>query len=77
MISNDTKATSFAIASIKRYVRVVTLSTQDNAKPLQQSKLSFKRTFNWNKYQSKITIQGPNTYLDDLTDPNFQGVNIL
>ena len=77
VISNDTKATPFAIPGIERYVRVVTLSTQDNAKLLQQLKLSFKRTFNWDKYQSKITIQGPNTYLDDLIDPNFQGVNIL
>ena len=49
------------------------LSTQDNAKLLQQLKLGFKRTINWNKYQSKVSIQAPNSYLDHLIDPSFQG----
>ena len=31
---NDTKATTFAITNTKPYLSVVTLSTQDNAKPL-------------------------------------------
>ena len=30
---------------------------------------------NWNKYQSKVTIQKPNPYLGYLIDPIFQGVN--
>ena len=30
---------------------------------------------NWNKYQSKVTIQEPNPYLGYLIDPSFQGVN--
>ena len=34
--SNDTKATSFVITDTKLYDSVVTLSTQDNAKLLQQ-----------------------------------------
>ena len=50
MLSNDTKATTFAITDTKRYVLLVTLSTQDNAKLLQQLKSGFKRTINWNKY---------------------------
>ena len=54
---------------------VVTLSTQDNAKLLQQSKSGFKKTINWNKYLSKVSIQAPNSYLDYLIDPSFQGVN--
>ena len=37
----------------------------------------FEITINWNKYQSKFTIQAPNSYLDYLIDPIFQGVNIL
>ena len=41
----------------KLYVPVVTLSTQDNANILQQLKSGFKRTINWNKYQS-----APKTY---------------
>ena len=30
----------------------------------------FKRTINWNKYQSKVTVQEQNRYLDYLIDPN-------
>ena len=53
VLSNDTKATTFAITDTKLYVPVVTLSTQDNAKLLEQLKSSFKRTINWNKYEPK------------------------
>ena len=38
VLSNDTKATAFAIADTKRCVPVVTLSTQDDAKLLKQLK---------------------------------------
>ena len=48
------------------------ISTQDNAKLLQQLKSGFKRKIDWNKGQSKITIQAQNWYLDYLIDP---GVN--
>ena len=37
---------TFAITETKLYVAAVTLSTQDNAKLLQQLKLGFKRTVN-------------------------------
>ena len=47
-----TGAGRFEITDTKLYVSVVTLSTQDNAKLLQQIKSGFKRTINWNKYQS-------------------------
>ena len=57
------------------YVQVVTLSTQDNRKLLEQLKLSFKRTINWNKHQSKISTERPIRYLDHLIDPSFQGVS--
>ena len=69
------QAATFAITDTKLYVPVVTLSTKDNANLLQQLKSDFKRTINWNKYQSKVTIQPSNPYLDDLTDSSFQGVN--
>ena len=43
---------------------------------MQQIKSGFKRTINWNKYQSKITTQNAsNQYLDFLIDLSFQGVN--
>ena len=70
------QATTFAITDTKRYVPVVTLSTEDNAKLLQQLKSGFKRTINWNKYHSKIEpLNNPNPYLDFLINPSFQGVN--
>ena len=51
VLSNDAKATTFAITDTKPYVPVETLSTQDNAKLLQQLKSGIKRTIIWNKYQ--------------------------
>ena len=48
----------------KFYVPVVTLSTPDNAKLLEQLKSDFERVINWNKYQSKLTPQAQNRYLD-------------
>ena len=47
-----TGAGRFQITDTKLYVPVVILSTQDNAKLLQQLKSGFKRTINQNKYQS-------------------------
>ena len=73
MLSND----KFMITDMKLYVPIVTLSTQDNAKLLQQLKSGFKKTINWNKYQSIVTIQALNPYLDYLNNPSFQGVNRL
>ena len=48
---------TFTITDTKLYVPVVALSTQDNAKLLQRLKSGFKRTINWSKYQSKVTVQ--------------------
>ena len=50
VFSNDTKAKTFAITDTKIYVPVVTLSTLDNGKLLQQLKSDFERTINWNNY---------------------------
>ena len=77
VISSAAGATKFKIADTKIYVPVVTLSTQDNAKLLQQLKSSLKRTINWSKYQQKVSLERQNQYLDFLIDPSFQGVNIL
>ena len=52
-ISSATGETKFKITETKLYVLVVTLSTQDNAKLLQQLKFGFKRTINLNKYKNK------------------------
>ena len=47
---------TFAITDTRLYIPIVTLTTNDNTKPLQPLKSSFERTINWNKYQSKVTI---------------------
>ena len=77
VISSATGEAKFKITDTKLYVPVVTLSTQDNAKLLQQLKSGFKRTINWNKYQIKVSTEKQNQYLDFLIDPSFQGVNRL
>ena len=59
----------FTMTDSKLYVPVVTLSTQDNAKILQQLKSDFKRAINWNKYQLKV--QERNQYLDCFIDRSF------
>ena len=41
---------TLTITDAKLYVPVITLSTQDNGKLLQQLKSGFKRISNWNKY---------------------------
>ena len=74
-ISSATEETKFAITDRKCFAPVVTSSPQDNAKLLQKLKSSFKRTINWNKYQSKAKIQIRKQCLDYLIDPSFQGVN--
>ena len=67
----------FTITEAKLYVPVVTLSTQDNAKLLQQLKLGFKRIINWNKYLSKPELLTQNPNLNHLVEPRFQGINRL
>ena len=74
VLSNDTKTTTFTVTDTKLYVPVVTLSTQDNAKLLQQLKSGFKGTVKRNNYQSKMSMQKPSPYLDYLIDPSFEGV---
>ena len=49
IITNSTGAGRFAITDTKLYIPVVTLSTLDNAKLLQQLKSGFERKINWNK----------------------------
>ena len=72
------QSATFAVTDKKRYVPIVTLSTEDNVKLLQRLKSGFKKAINWNKYQSKVTTQAQNQYLIDyLIDPTFQGVNRL
>ena len=74
VITNSTDAGKFEITNTRFYVPVVTLSTQDNAKLLQQLKTGFKRKINWNKYESDIKTYAQNRYLNHLINPSFQWV---
>ena len=51
IISEGNRVTTSAITDTKFYVPVVTLSTQNKEKLLQQLKSEFKPTINWNKYK--------------------------
>ena len=72
VISSATEATKFKLTDTKLYVLVVTLSTQDNAKLLQQLKLRFKRTSNWNKYQIKVSTERQNQGVNRLFVLSFE-----
>ena len=75
VITNSTGEGKFAITETKLYVPVLTLSTKDNVKLLQQLKSDFKRIINWNKYESSVKTFAQNRYLNDLINIIFQGVN--
>ena len=68
VIPSATGKTKFAQTDTKLYVPAVTLSTEDNRKLLKQLQCGFKRTINLNNYQSKLTEQAQNRYLDQLID---------
>ena len=62
VITNSEGEEKFAITETKLYVPVVTLSSQDNAKLLQQLESGFKRKANWNKYESSVKTFAKNRY---------------
>ena len=75
VITESNGAGTFAITVTK--LAVVTLSTQENTKFLQQLKSGFTRVINWNKYLSKPELLAQNPNLNHLVEPSFQGVNRL
>ena len=77
LIANSTGAGTFELTDTTLYVPVVTLSTRDNSKLLQQLKSGFKRVITWNKYLSKPELLRQNPNLNHLVEPSFQGVNRL
>lgn len=76
VICEADRVIAFVITDTELYIPVVTFSTRDNAKWLQKLKSRFKRTISWNKYQSEVTTQVQNQYLEYSIDQGFQGVNI-
>ena len=77
VITNSIGEGKFAITETKLYVPVVTLSTQDNAKLLQQLKSGFKGITNCNKYESEPKTYSQNRYLNHLINPSFQTFCII
>ena len=74
--TSPTNAT-FQITDTKLYVPVVTLSTENDKKLLEQLRTGFKRTIKWNKYMSEMTNQTKNNNLNYLIDATFTKVNKL
>ena len=62
-VGDANQAATFAITNTKLYVPVVTLSTQENTKFLQQLKSG------WNKYLSKPELLARNPNLNYLIEP--------
>ena len=67
----------FQITDTKLYVPIVTLSKENDTKLLKQLKSGFKKTIQWNKYRSQMTVQPQNNNLNYLIDPIFTNVNRL
>ena len=65
----------FKITNCKLYVPVVTLSTENDNKLLEQLKSGFRKTIKWNKYMSQMSNQNKNNNLNYLIDPTFSTVN--
>ena len=61
--NNVNQGATFAITETKLYIPVVTFSTQDNVKLLQQLKSGFKRKTSQNKYTSKPKLLRQNATL--------------
>ena len=50
---------------------MVTLSTENDKKLLEQLRTGFKRTIKWNKYRSEMTNQAKSNNLNYLIDRTF------
>ena len=75
-INNPSNAT-FKVTDTTLFVPVVTLSTEDDNKLLEQLKTGFKITVKKNKYRSGMTKQIKTSNLNFLIDPTFNKVNRL
>ena len=73
VITYSTGDGKFKITEAKQYIPW----TQDNAKLLEQLQSGFKIAIKWNKYQSELSKQVSDSYLDYLLYPKLQGINRL
>ena len=74
---NSPTNAAFKITDTKLHVPVVTLSTENDNKLLEQLKTGFKRTIKWNQYRSEMSSHDKNNNLNYLIDPTFTKVNRL
>ena len=74
---NNPRNAVFKITDCKLYVPVITLSSENDNKLLEQLKAGFKRTITWNQYRSEMSNQTKNNNLIYLIDPTFTNVNRL
>ena len=77
VITNSTGEGKVAITGTKLCVPVVTLSTKDNEKILQQLKSDFEKTISWNKYESSIKTFAQNRYLNYLINPRSKQTSCI
>ena len=75
-INNPANAV-FKITDCKLYVPVVTLSSENDNKLLEQLTTGFKKAIKWNNYRSEMSNQTKNNNLNYLIDPTFTNVNRL
>ena len=68
---------TFQITDTKLYVRIVTLSIENDKRLLELLRTGFKITIKWGKYRSKITNQTKNNNLNYLIGSTFTEVNRL
>ena len=73
---NSPTSAKFQITDCKLYVPIVTLSTENDNKLLEQSKSGF-RSIKWNKYMSQMSNQNKNNNLNYLIDTIYSNVNRL
>ena len=74
---NNPTGAAFKITDTKLYLPVATLSTEHDNKLLEQLKLEFKRTIQWNKYRSEMFKETTTNNVNYLIDPTFSIANRL
>ena len=79
----DADSATFKITDAKRYVPIVTLSAEDNAKLSKLLGEGFKRSIYWNKYKVidnkvvEIAANNEEKYIRELLDSSYQGFKRL
>ena len=77
-LSNLVGASTFTITDVKRYVPIVTLSTEDNVKLSKLLSEGFKRPVYWNKHKIiPNKTRDENDYIRERLDASYHGVKRL